>query len=242
MWKIFINNELDVNQTFEALNIWKNLVYSKLNIKVKKYLAEKIVVYFDNKVLFKKDGSVHDMLMSALSQTEKDIEEMQSIFPDVKCFIIPEDKNSILITFNLPESKEYYPEEEFRFNLIQKNIDFNYEKIKQFKNKAWENLIFSLEITDLANSWINYTPSLEKRVELQTKYILLNKNFKNEELSLLEKINLEENITKTQNYKELYKKIEKIMPQIEDKLNIEWRDVVTQGDIPLINIKKKNQI
>lgn len=240
MWNIFVNKDLDINQTIEAVNIWKELVYSKINIKVKRYIAEKIVVYFDNRIIFKKEETIHEILMHSLSKTEKDIEEINKLFPDVYFYLIPENKNNMIITFNLPNEKDYLPEEKFKFNLVNNNLDFNYNKLKEFKSKSWENLVFSIDISDLANGWINYTPSLDKRIELQTKFILLNK-MKNKK-SLIEQINFQENIETSKSYNELYEKIKKIMPKIEDKLNSEWREVVIQGEVPEINIKRKNQI
>lgn len=238
MWKIFTNQTLTSIETFQAVNDWKSIVFQKTDFKLKKYFAEKVAVYFDNAMLLKKSQGLHDNLLEALSLAEKEIQNLYSIFPDIKCLVMPEDYNSVLITVNLPNDNTYYPKD-YGFNLFTDNAEPNATKIARLKNQSWENLIFSIEISDFARGWINHTPSLEERTELQVKHILLSKNFQNKNLTLLEKVKYEEDIKKHFQYNELYNKIIKIMPKIETTLEEEWKDSLSAGDLPVISVKKK---
>ena len=194
-------------------------------------------MYFDHSMVFKKNEGIHDNFLNALAIAEKELQNIDFLFPDIKCFLIAEDCNSVLITLNL---KENMPSPiKFGFQLENENLIPNLDKIKYLQHNSWENLIFSTDISDFYNSWINYAPNIKKRAELLVEYLLINKQLNIKEMSMIEKINFEKNIKNHHKYQELYDKIIKFMPQIQSSLEGEWKEVLNSGEIPKINIKKK---
>lgn len=239
MWKIFQNNDLDILESFQSVNDWKDHVFSKMDIRLKQYFAKKVVVYFDNMMLFNQKRGMHENLMDALSVAEKDMQQIAGLFPDIRAFWIPEENNSFLITINLPNEEEYYPIGKYGFSLIKDDATPGNGKLEKLQHDSWGNLVFSSELSDFARGWINYTPGLEERTALQVKHILMIANFKNTESSLLEKIQFEDNIEKHPQFEELYTKILRVMPRIESSLEDEWRTSIINGVAPIIKINKK---
>jgi hypothetical protein len=238
MWKIFQNKDLDILESFQSVDDWKDSVFVKMDIKLKKYFAEKVVVYFDNMMMFNQKSGMHENLMESLSIAEKDMQQVSGLFPDIRCFWIPENQNSFLITLNLPNEKEYYPTGKYGFELIKDDATPENGKLEKLQHTGWGNLVFSSELSEFAKGWINYTPSLEERTNLQVKYIIMNANFKKDG-TLLEKIKFEENIENYPQFEELYNKVLRIMPKIESSLEDEWRTAIVNGLNPVVKLKKK---
>ncbi len=241
MWKVFTNTTFNISDAIKEVSKWKSFVYDYENVKFKKYFAEKVSLHFDNGMLFKKSEGIHDNFLSALSLAEKEIENSELLFPDVKCFLITENSNNVLVTLNLGKERMISPTN-YSFILENDNPTPNLQKIKQLQHNSWETLIFSTEISDFYNGWINYTPSIEKRAEALVEYLLINKQLTAKEMSMVEKIYIENNIKNHHQYKDLYDRIIKIMPKIETSLEEEWREIINSGEVPKINIKKKGKI
>lgn len=241
MWKVFTNTTFNIPETIKEVSKWKSFVYDYENVKFKKYFAEKVSLYFDNGMLFKKSEGIHDNFLNALSMAEKEIEKADFLFPDVKCFLITENNNNVLVTLNLGKERMISPIN-YGFILENENPTPNLQKIKQLQHNSWETLIFSTEISDFYNGWINYTPEIEKRAESLVEYLLINKQLTAKEMSMVEKIYVENNIKNHHQYKDLYDRIIKIMPKIETSLEEEWREIINNGEVPKINIKKKGKI
>lgn len=239
MWKIFQNKNLEILDSFQSVNDWKNLVFSRMDIKLKQYFAQKVVVYFDNKMLFQQKNGMHENLMESLSLAEQDMQQVSPLFPDIRAFWIPENNNSFLITFNLPSEEGLYPSGKYGFNLVKDDAVTSNDKVDKLQHESWGNLVFSSALSDFARGWINYTPSLEERTILQVKYIILNTSFKNRESSLVEKVQFEENIEQHPQFEDLYNKILRVMPKIESSLEEEWRTSIVNGINPVIKINKK---
>jgi hypothetical protein len=239
MWKIFQNRDLEILESFQSVNDWKDLVFSRMDIKLKQYFANKVVVYFDNKMLFQQKNGLHENLMESLSLAEKDMQQISGLFPDIRAFWIPDNNNSFLITLNLPHDESLYPNSKYGFELIKDDAVPGDGKLEKLQHDSWGNLVFSTELSDFSRGWINYTPSLEERTALQVKYIIMATNFKNKEYSLMEKIQFEENIEEYPQFEELYNKILRVMPKIESTLEEEWRTSIVSGINPVIKIGKK---
>lgn len=239
MWKIFQNRDLDLLESFQSVNDWKDVVFSRMDIKLKQYFANKVVVYFDNKMLFQQKNGLHENLMESLSLAEKDMQQISGLFPDIRAFWIPENNNSFLITLNLPNDEGLYPNGKYGFELLKNDAEPGNGKLEKLQHDSWGNLVFSSELSDFARGWINYTPSIEERTSLQVKYLIMTTNFKNKEHSLMEKIQFEENIENYPQFEELYNKILRVMPKIESTLEEEWRTSIVSGINPVIKINKK---
>jgi len=240
MWKIFQNNDLNILESFQSVNDWKDLVFSKMDIKVKQYFAKKVVVYFDNMMLFKQKRGMHENLLDALSNAEKDMQKISGVFPSIRAFWIPENKNSFLITTNLPDEDEFYPIGKYGFKLMIANASAIDGKLEQLQHDSWGNLVFDAELSDFSKGWINYTPDLNERASLQSKHIIMGATFKDGVYSLLEKVQFEENIESYPQFKELQEKILRVMPKIESSMEDEWRSTIVNGTTPVIKINKKS--
>lgn len=239
MWKIFQSKNLEILESFHSVNDWKDLVFSRMDIKLKQYFAHKVVVYFDNKMLFQQKNGMHENLMESLSLGEKEMQQVGALFPDIRAFWIPESNNSFLITSNLPNEESLYPRGKYGFELVKDNATPGEGKLEKLQHDSWGNLVFSSELSDFARGWINYTPSLEERTVLQVKYIIMTTNFRNKDMSLMEKIQFEENVEKYPQFEELYNKILRVMPKIESSLEEEWRTSIVSGINPIIKMNKK---
>lgn len=239
MWKIFQNTNNTIIDTIQPINDWKITVFSQIDIEVKKYFASKLVVYFDNMMLLNQTRGMHENLLESLSIAEKDMQNSSLLFPDIYCYWLPENNNSFLITLNLPNNNLYYPINIYGFNFIKKESFIEEHKLDVLNNSSWKNLIFSLRLSEFSKGWIDYTPNLEERAYLQTKYIILNNNILKSG-TLLENISLEENIKNYPKFEELYNKILRIMPKIESSLEDEWRSSIVSGLNTNVKLKKKN--
>lgn len=240
MWKIYETNQLTITETFQSLEDWKASIFNQMEITVKTYFANKMVSHFDNRMIFQQTKSSHENLMEALSDSEKQMMDLDILFPEIKIYWLQEDDKAFIITKNLPETKNFEPEPKHNLIILKKNPAPNNQYINELEHKAWGAVAFNMNICNYSKGWINYIPSIEERCALQTKVIIMNTMLKNKEYSLLEKIELEENIKNHKAYNELYDRMLKIMPKINKSLTEEWREAVVTGVVSTTATKRKN--
>lgn len=241
MWKLFyINNNL--SSSLIAANSWKDILHNKLNISVKKYFAEKVTIYFDNHMLFKQGDGIHENLMEALAQAEADMHDAIPLFPDVNFYLIPEKDVTFLAVEGLSDNPEYLPESRLGIISFDENAELSNERKSKIKFSSWSSLVFSIELCEFGKGWINYTPTLEERAILQSKYIISSSNFKKNELSLLQKIQFDSKIDTYPQFEALFSKLLKVMPKMENSLEDEWKNVVFSGEEPSFKPLKKNKM
>lgn len=232
MWKIFYKTNKDLKESIEIIDTWKNFVFSKMDIKVKKYFAEKIVVLFDNKMIFNAKNGLHENLIESLVQVEENISSYGLIFKQIKAYMIFDEDSVFLVTKNLPDDQDFWPTKKngFGFELHADNVHLVLDKIEDLEFNSLSMMVFDVALSDFYKGWINFTPEMKKRTELQTNYILMMMNAKNnEEISLVNQIEYEKNLKEQTKYQELYNKILKLMPKIETHLENEWRTSLTSG-------------
>ena len=241
MWKLFIKENTSVEEILDDLDKIKASIFYAFEKEVKEYFAKKVVIYFDNFMIFQQKRGLHINLMEALSTAEKDKLDIRGVFPKVDLYWIREDLTHTLVIFGLDNEKEFFLEEQ-GFKLIQRDSKPK-KKQQELEHIAYKTLLFDVELVNYAINWVNHTPEIEERSLLQAEYILLNMHFKKEDLSLLEKIEFEKNIKSHPSYNELYNKVLRVMPKIENSLEQEWRT----GNLEKIVIqhnqnKRKNKI
>jgi hypothetical protein len=240
MWSIFSCNQsqADFSQAFKLLETWKSALFAIKEEEVKRYFAQKVVSYFDNMMIFHQKRGLHQNLMEALSLSEKEMANADGLFKPIHAFWLQEDDKHLLITFGL-EKKYYDSLENQHFILMAEDVAPMNGQQTHMKFQALQMLIFDLDLVNFSQSWINYTPSLEERSEIQTRFILTHTHFKKHELSLVEKINFEKNLANHPQYKELYQKVLRIMPKIETSLEQEWRtNIITTENLQASSKKK----
>lgn len=240
MWKLFYIKD-KISNSLDYVTEWKEDVNSQLVVELKKYFAEKVVLKFDNLMLFQQKSGMHENLMEALATAEEGMSNSVPLFPDVNFYLIPEGNSTFLASSNLPEGSSFSPKTSL-INLYDNNLNVCEEKMKKIKNNSWNTLVFSIELCDYFKGWINFTPSLEERVYLQTKHIITSTNFKKNELSLLEKIEFEDRVDSYPQFDVLYDKILKVMPRIELSLEDEWRTSIASGEEFIVKPIKKPKI
>lgn len=242
MWKIYETNQLTILETFQSIEDWKYSIFHQMEIKVKSYFAHKMVSHFDNRMIFQQNKSSHENLMEALSDSEKQMNNLDILFPEIKLYWMQEEDGSFIISKNLPEFKNFEPEPKHNLNLITRNPVANNQYINELEHKSWSSIAFNMGLCNYAKGWINYIPTLEERCSLQTKVIIMNTLLKNKDYSLSEEVDLEENITKHKAYNDLYERMIKIMPKINKSLTDEWREAVVTGVVSNTgnNNKRKN--
>lgn len=230
MWKIFFTQEDNQWLVLQSLEDWKLDIFKNLEIELKKYFAKKVVIYFDNMAIFHQKRGIHANLMESLSLAEKEMQSATTLFPKVVIYIVKEENGCVLITQGL--SDNYIKTlKSYDFELLENNANLTNEKETKLYNMAWSTLVFDAELINFAQSWIDYTPNLNERSILQAEYILMNVNFKKNNSSLLEKVIFKENINTSPQYEELYQKVMRIMPKIEESLEKEWRTTAIETKI-----------
>lgn len=230
MWKIFYSNEKNHYENFQSLEAWKIEIFNILEINIRKYFAEKVVVHFDNMMLFQQKRGIHQNLLESLSNAEKEMQNSAILFQPINMHIIKEENGYALITSGL-DDKYIDTLVNYGFQLIENNANLGTNKEEKMRHIAWSTLVFDMELVNFATGWINYTPSLEERSRLQTEYILMNMDFKKVQKTLLEKILFKTGIHEQPQYEELYQKVLRVMPKIEGFLEQEWRTAVVQTKI-----------
>jgi hypothetical protein len=229
MWKIFFNSEESFLTVLQALEKWKAEIFNNMQNEIKQYFAKKVVVYFDHMMMFNQKKGIHQNLMDALSQGEKEMQSLDSIFNPVKIYLVNEENGVGLITLNL-DDKYLYSLEEYGFILVKNNAKLNDVKEIRLNNMSWGTLVFDLELVNYASGWIDWTPSLEERSKLQAQYIIVSMYCK-KETSLLDKVKFEENIENHPQYEELYNKVYRVMPKVENSLEDEWKIAIETKQI-----------
>lgn len=238
MWKIYQTNQLNLTETLQSIDDWKHSVFNQMDIKVKKFFAEKMVSHFDNRMIFQNTKSAKENLMEALSDSEKQMSLAYILFPPIKFYWMPSDEDdSFVISHGLPDEEIFLPEPKHNLELVNGNPSFQAERIHEIENKAWSTLVFDISLCNYSKGWINYIPSFEDRCLVQSKVILMNTLLKNkEDCSLLEKVEMEETITEHASFNQLHDKIVRLMPKINKALTEEWRNAVVSGAVS--NFKK----
>lgn len=241
MWQIYETNQLNILETFQSIEDWKLSIFNQMEVKVKTYFAQKMVSHFDNRMIFQQAKSSHENLMEALSDSEKQMNDIEILFPEIKLYWMQEEDNSFIITKNLPDFKNFEPEPKHNLILVQKSPLVNSSYLYELEHKAWASVAFNMQLCNYSRGWINYTPSLEERCALQTKVIIMNTILKKKDCTLTEQVSLEENITQHKAYEDLYQRMIKIMPKVNKSLNDEWREAVVTGVVSQAEIAKKNK-
>lgn len=220
MWKIFFKDNTSAERCLLSIDFIKQEIFTQLEDEVRAYFAEKIVLYFDNNMLFQQKRGLHVNLIDALQDAEQDVIKLNGVFPRVELYWMKEEENNTLLTFGLKDKFDKYFIQQ-GFELIKKDAVPSKSLIVMEFN-AWKTILFDIAIVDYISSWIKYAPSLERRAMMQTEYILLSTHLKNNDLSTTEIIAFEENLKKHNSYNNLYEKIMRVMPKIENSLYEEW--------------------
>ena len=229
MWKNFYTKKTDLNIVIPSLEDWKKLVFEEESLKVKEYFATKVVVYFDNMMIFHQKKGLHTNLLDALGLAEKEMSAAYLLFKPINFYLIKEDSGFSLLISGFKSNDLYHDySERINFKLINNHLD-NLVNIEDLKFNSWSSLAFDFSLVNFSQNWINYTPNLEERSRLQAEHILYNMSFKKAEVSMLEKIKFQENITEHPQYQELLDKVMKIMPKIESSLEQEWRTKIVSN-------------
>lgn len=241
MWKLFYTNDENFLNILKNVDIWKAEIFQLIQNEIKQYFAKKVVTYFDNNLMFNKQNKdMHHSLLGSLALSEEEMQNVYVLFNKIEIYIIKEDIGATIITFGL-ENKYNYLLEKYNINLI-KEISINDSKLIKLKNKSYGILIFDIELVNYALNWLSWAPSLEERAKLQTKHLLVNNYIKsNANLSLKDKVKFESNIESHPKYNEIYKKLYRLMPKIENQLEEEWKNTVEHNklDINFGKIKSK---
>jgi hypothetical protein len=242
MWKNFYTKKTDLNTVIQSLEDWKKAIFNEENLKVKEYFATKVVVYFDNMMIFHQKKGLHNNLLDSLGLAEKEMSAANLVFKPINFYLIKEEAGFSLLTsgLNLTEGMIDLAKE-LGFKLIESDFG-GMVKLEELKFNSWATLVFDFELVNFSQNWINYTPTIEERSRLQAEHILYNMSFKKTELSMVEKIKFEENITKHPQYQELLDKVLKVMPKIESSLEQEWRTkIITLKDNVVKEVKENKE-
>lgn len=242
MWKIFYNKDKDFYEVMKSVESCKKEIYTIMENKVKQYFSKKVVLNFDNLMIFQHKNGIHNNLMESLSNAEKEMQNIYSLFPAINLYLIKEENGTVAILAGLNDELNHILKK-YDFELFKEDAKPMDDKEEEMKFLAWSTLIFDVDLVNYAKSWINHSPKSEKRAEIQTEYILMNMHFKKENISLLEKINFEKNIKTHPQYEELYQKISRIMPKIQSSMEQQWSDKDTQeqAENTIGKIKKKKK-
>lgn len=222
MINLFIKENIKVEEAIFSINEWKNIVFSILEKEVKIYFSEKVIVYFDNYMLFHKERGFHNNLMEALALSSQDMYKSNGVFNRVEIKWSYEESSHFLMIYGLKD-RLHYTLENIGFKLLEKNVSLIKNQEERLEKEFWSTLVFDIELVNFSNGWINFIPEIERRCNLQTEFILLNNQFKKKDLTLLEKIDFENKLTQHPMYDKLYEKILRVMPKIEESLEYEYK-------------------
>ena len=241
MWNIFKSNCANLEQTMNELDSWSDDVFEKLNIEVKTYFAEKITLNFDFKMIFHQKQGIHNNLLEALSIAEKEMQKVSILFENVVCYIMKENDDIFVITNHLTTKPYLFPSVKYNFEEIEEEVQQNtlHNFSEKIKNYSWSKLIFSSELSNFTTDWINYMPNLEKRSILQAKNILTQMHFKDKEINMVDSVNFYNNIDTDERLPQIYEKIKRIIPKIEQHMHNEWVTNIENTYAPSIIKNKK---
>lgn len=228
MWKIFFNQEESYLTVMQAVENWKIELFNILQNEIKQYFAKKVVTYFDNLSMFqqKQKKDIHNCLLESLSQAEKEMQDIGGLFGRIEVYLVREEKGVGLISVGL-EDRHIYSLQEYGFSMIKNNVKITDSKLITLKQIAWSSLVFDLELINYAINWIDWAPSLEERAKSQATHLLMTTYCKsNLNLTMKEKVEFEENIENHPKYNEIYQKVYRLMPKIENQLEDEWKHTI----------------
>lgn len=222
MWTIFLQKNLSTEECLLKIDTLKKEIFKLIEFELRTYFAEKIIVYFDNNMLFSQKNGIQMNLIDALMKADNDTLGLAGVFPKIELYWVKDNKDHNIVISNL-EDKYNKIIIEKDFSLVNKNANI-LTSIEQLEFNSLKTLIFDVNLINYGNNWIEYVPSLERRCELQTEYILMNTHLKNKNLSLVESLELEKNLKNSSSYNNLYLKIHRVMPKIVNNLEQEWQN------------------
>lgn len=233
MWKIFFNQEDSYLKVVEDVEKWKIEIFQLIQNEIKQYFAIKVVTYFDNLLIFqqKQKKEVQTCLLESLSQAEKEMQNIGGLFGRIDIYLIKEEKGTGLISFGL-EDKHVKSLIDYGFLLVDNNKKISDSKVIALKNISWNSLVFDIDLINYALGWIDWAPNLEERAKSQATHLLMTTYCKsNLNLTMKEKIEFEENVTQHPKYNEIYQKVYRLMPKIENQLEEEWKHTVDNNKL-----------
>ena len=94
MWKVFFNQEESYLTVMQAVEKWKLELFHLVQNETKQYFAKKVVTYFDNFLMFqqKQKKEIHQCLLESLSQSEKEMLDIEGLFNRIEIYLIKEEK------------------------------------------------------------------------------------------------------------------------------------------------------
>ncbi len=233
MWKIFISKHSDSEELLTAIKDWADSVFAKMDVKLKQYFAESVVINFDNMMLFNHKKKVIEHLQESVAQSLISMNLYKTLFPEIKSYLLKQEDKYYLIVQGLPDEDKYYPTD-YGFKLIDKDAKPDITQFKKFERLSFSHLVYDIELSDVEKGWINYTPPIEKRSFLQAQHIMMSL-FEKEQVenlcmdnSLTEKLKYEKDIHSHPQFKNLHKKLEKVLPKIETSMEFAWREFIIQ--------------
>lgn len=228
MWNIFFNKEDNYLINLQSVEKWKVEIFGLIQNEIKQYFAKKVVTYFDYSHMFqqKQTKEMHTHLFESLSQAEKEMQDIGGLFNTIEVYLVKEENGVGLISFGL-EEKYFKSLEKFGFSLVKPNISITDFQLKKLKQMSWSSLVFDIELVNYALGWIEWAPSLEERAACQAVHLLMTSYCKSSSsLTMKEKINFEEKVDKHPKYNEIYEKVYRLMPKIENQLEEEWKNTI----------------
>lgn len=226
MWTVFYNEKKTIISSIQEIEDIKNIIFKEIECEVKKYYAKKIITYFDHNMIFNQHNGGHNNLLDSLSKTQKEMYKSSFIFPRIEGYLY-EDNGLVLMINKLNEKYDIYLKNK-NYTLFKKNLMINEDNLIKLENKSWKTLIFDIELVNYVNDWLDYAPSFEERCAIQAENIIFEKINKNLEIKNIDFcVHLEELKTQPQ-YQDLIKKMYKIIPKIQTKLEHEWRNSISE--------------
>ena len=232
MWTLFNYKNDNISEIFKSIDLIKKEVLSLLQSEVREYFSTKAVVYFDNNRLLDKKQGLHDNLLLALSDAEKEMVTEQrdfKLFPTVRYQWFHEDGKNVFAIDTTEESViEIF--KVFNFEIFKRNVRMFAHKEVDLQYYSTGGILFDLALVNFAKNWVDFVPNFEQRCQLQVEFILT-KSLKSTGIK-----NVSRNeIYKHEKYAALLEKVQKVMPQIEREMIVNWEEA------PKTMIKKINK-
>ncbi len=230
MWQNFYTQTNNIANVIASLEKVRKDIFDMESVKVKEYFARKVVLAFDNLMIFFAGNGLDLNLRKALAESQEDMRDAAHLFPEIKMYLIKEDVGYSLIVKNLEATDIVIGLlDVFGFNYMGQE-DSVINDIAKLEQNSFSTLAFNFSLVDYSRSWINYTPALEERAIKQAEHILFRMTFKKIESSIKEQMQFLENVKNHPNYKELYQKIIRLMPKLESSLEKQWRMSIVEFD------------
>lgn len=230
MWQNFYTQNNNITNILTSLEQVRKDIFDMESVKVKEYFARKVVLAFDNLMIFFAGNGLDVNLRKALAESQEDMRDALPLFPEIKMYLIKEDVGYSLMVKNLEATDVVIGLfDVFGFQYMGQE-DGVVTDIARLEFNSFSTLAFNFSLVDYSRSWINYTPALEERAIQQAEHILFRMTFKKIESSVKEQMQFLENVKNHPNYKELYQKIIRLMPKLESSLEKQWRISIVEGD------------